>query len=158
MKKNSHAELVAIGKRWVIKNTTCTVAFSEIRCAGTAEIPDVIGFGSWGYSIVVECKTSRSDFLRDQEKICRKDTLGMGRYRFFLCPENLIKMNELPNGWGLIYVNGRGHAKGVFNPYTRQISKMRGSRDGHPGFNQNLYAEHCFMYSVLRRNRDILNL
>jgi len=42
------------------------VAFKELKTAGI-EIPDVIGFGS-GFSIVIECKVSRADFLQDKKK------------------------------------------------------------------------------------------
>lgn len=58
MNNLKHQDLVDIAKKWLIKTTTCAVAFAEIRAAGSNEIPDVIGFGSWGYSIVMECKTS----------------------------------------------------------------------------------------------------
>lgn len=37
----------------------------------------------------------------------------MGNWRYFLAPEGLISPNELPEGWGLLTVNGRGHVKAV---------------------------------------------
>ncbi|MCL4639328.1 MAG: hypothetical protein M5Z89_10100 [Olivibacter sp.] len=157
MRNLNHKHLVTIAKKWVVGNTACSVAFSETTTAGNNEIPDVIGFGSWAYSVVVECKTSRNDFLFDRKKKCRDDGIGMGKYRFFLCPTNLISTEDLPIGWGLIYVDEKGKAKTIFNPYRRSIGKLAGRTGGHEGFAQNLYAEHCFMYSILRRNRSNLS-
>ena len=38
---------------------------------------------------------SRSDFFADQKKPFRTDGNGMGQKRFFLCPENLIKVRPI---------------------------------------------------------------
>lgn len=71
------------------------------------EQPDAIGWRS-GVSILVECKTSRPDFLADAKKIWRrKPEKGMGNWRFYMCEKDLININELPDKWGLVYVDGK---------------------------------------------------
>jgi hypothetical protein len=151
--KWSHSDLIPIACRWVLKNASCGVAFKELNtycCNG--EYPDVIGFGGWGHSVLIEVKVSRSDFLSDKKKKFRKEQeMGMGKQRFYCCPVGLIKVADLPEGWGLIYVDMSGRAKCVHNPYRRYIDGENRSNPGHPGFKQNMFAEHGLMYSALRR-------
>jgi len=116
-------------------NWKCGVIFKEISSA-SAERPDVIGFGS-GISSLIEAKVSRTDFLKDKKKHFRKHPeLGMGKYRFYACPTNLIKEEELPKNWGLIYVSEKGRCIIKVQPKAQKIS---------------IESEHLFMYSVLRR-------
>lgn len=68
----------------------------------------------WGYdgnnTAVIEVKTSHSDFLADLKKECRKETNKdylCGNLRWYLCPKEVIKPNELPQGWGLLYWDGK---------------------------------------------------
>lgn len=79
----------------------CAVVASEIP--GHSEIPDAIGWSTAGYSTLVECKASRSDFLRDQKKYFRRvSEMGVGMQRFYLTPPGLLSPEELPEGWGLL--------------------------------------------------------
>lgn len=71
--------------------------FSSERC-------DAILFNLHN-SFVIETKISRSDFLNDRKKKCRVDGNGVGNYRYYACPLGLIKVDELPPKWGLIYVD-----------------------------------------------------
>lgn len=118
-KSPTHAELCAIAVKWLKRPLSryghgCQIAFPEPRISFlSGECPDAIGFRvstRWygGGSTVVECKTSRTDFLRDNAKPHRADGQGMGRFRYFLCLDGLIKPDELPPGWGLIYAGARG--------------------------------------------------
>lgn len=112
-----HKDLVEIAEKWLLKSKGCSFAFAEL-CAMTAngETPDAIGWRS-GYSILVECKTSRSDFHADKKKFFRKlPGQGMGNFRFFLCPEKIITPEDLPEKWGLIWVNSKGKARQVVGP------------------------------------------
>ena len=139
-KKNFlHKDLVEKGKKWLKsqngKYWYSPIVFSELVCIGI-EIPDVIGFSS-GSSTIIECKTSRSDFLKDKKKISRNVSyLGMGVYRFYMCPENLIKETELPDKWGLIYISENKRAKIIVKPKSQSC---------------NYQAEKAYMYSVIRR-------
>lgn len=147
----SHQELVLIAYNWVLKNTSCGVAFKEFHSAAS-EIPDVLGFGLWE-SVLIECKVSREDFKKDFKKPHRLIGKGMGSYRFYMCPTGLIKIEELPSKWGLIYVNEKGRAKCVFNP-IKQPKHFIMEEDSFKGdfiFERDLLAENKLMFSALRR-------
>lgn len=70
-------------------------------CVMTWEQPDVVGWTCDGRSTLVECKASRADFKRDADKLHRL-LAGVGNRRFFFAPPNLIRIAELPDGWGLV--------------------------------------------------------
>lgn len=101
----THAELVELAVAWLRR--THRVVFSELGSVGS-EIPDAIGFKG-GFSTLAECKTTRSDFCADGKKFWRRcPHLGMGVWRWFLCPAGVIQVEDLPERWGLIWVrNGR---------------------------------------------------
>lgn len=118
----THKNLCDIAVRWLKKTNSnggpcCHIAVSEMTGGWSGEIPDAIGFRAAGYddgAIVVEVKVSRSDFLADRNKPHRNgETIGMGKWRFYLCPEGLIKPEEVPEKWGLVYVTKRGGTKCV---------------------------------------------
>lgn len=135
----THDELVRKGIKWLKsqsgKKWSCSLIFSELK-AGVDEKPDILAFGSHR-STIIECKISRSDFKRDQKKIFRSiPQRGMGRYRFYMCPTDLIKEDELPDKWGLIYVSDGGRAKLIKSPESQYC---------------NLLSENAYMYSIIRR-------
>lgn len=143
-----HHDLVLFSKKWLLKNTSCSIAFSEIKCINS-EIADVIGFASGDYSILIESKVSRSDFLRDRLKPFRdpNNSCGVGKYRFYSCPTNLIKIHEVQDNWGLIYFNEKGKGELVLNPYCKSLHGNCWSG----GFVFNQEAERNILYSALRR-------
>jgi len=98
----THAELVALAARWLRKDHP--VVITDMT-SGACETPDAIGFSLT--STLVECKASRSDFLRDKHKGFRlHDTNAMGDYRYFLAPPGMITVAELPAQWGLLEARG----------------------------------------------------
>lgn len=138
-----HKHVVMAAYRWVVKNAGVGCTFRELVSIAD-EIPDVIGFSSW-YSVMVECKVSRADFMRDKNKTFRKEEeKGMGDYRFYACPTGLIKKEELPEKWGLIYVSEKGKAMCVVNPIS--IYKREEGM-----FKKSMVAEYRIMYTALRR-------
>ena len=71
-------------------------------------MPDAIGWKKACHSVLVESKVSRSDFLADRAKRFRqKPETGVGCERYYLAPQGLIRIEELPMGWGLLEVWGR---------------------------------------------------
>jgi hypothetical protein len=115
----THDELNAIAAKWLKRPQSnngpgCQVALTEVGGLYGGERADAFGY-RWGFdggSIVVESKVSRSDFLADRAKPHRNGTVpGMGMYRYYICPEGLIDIADLPDGWGLLWVNKRGHVK-----------------------------------------------
>jgi hypothetical protein len=119
MTELTHSELCKIAERWLGKAKKNNINFKtfpihakETICQMVAEVPDAIGW-NYCYSCVIEVKVSRSDFLADLKKEFRTNGDGMGNYRFYMCPENLIKECDLPQGWGLIYVDAKGKTKEI---------------------------------------------
>jgi len=147
--KLSHKDLVLIGYKWILKNASCGVAFKEFHTINL-EIPDVLGFNS-SDSVLIECKTSRSDFRKDFKKSHRINGKGMGQYRFYMCPTGIIKKEELPEKWGLIYVNEKKKAICVYNPIKDRGKYVEGKWEKNNSFERDLLAENSFMYSALRR-------
>jgi hypothetical protein len=143
----THKQLVGIAYQWLLKNCSCGVAFKEFHTmASNGEHPDVIGFGSWGHSVLIEVKISRSDFFADRKKRFRQfPEMGMGTQRYYCCPAGLLTKEDLPDGWGLVYVDESAKAKCVYSPYKGNIAER------HKGFTKNIHAEHGLMYSALRR-------
>ena len=140
-----HKMYVELAYRWVMNNTSCGIAFKELKTANT-ESPDVIGFGSWGHSVLVEVKVNRGDFLSDKNKFFRKHPeKGMGSQRFYFCPKGLISKEELPAGWGLVWVGCNMKARIVYSPYKGNIGERC------EPLKKNIKAEHIMMYSALRR-------
>lgn len=114
----THAELCKLAVKWLQRPNSrngpgCAVALSECRTGWDGEIPDAIGFRTSGSGIdttLIEVKTSRSDFLADKAKPHRLEG-GVGDYRYYMAPEGVLCHSDMPERWGLIEVNKRGHIK-----------------------------------------------
>jgi len=105
----THAQLVERAVRW-LRSYRCGVVLSEQACV-SGEMPDAIGWKRAHHSVLVECKVTRADFLADRGKPFRtKPEQGVGSERFYLTPPGLVKVEELPVGWGLLEVR-RGHVE-----------------------------------------------
>lgn len=103
----THAELVEVAARW-LRRKGCRIVLSEFT-ALCSEIPDVLAWrGTADASYLVEAKASRSDFLADRKKPFRVfPETGVGQYRFFICRPGVIRVDELPEKWGLLYAHGK---------------------------------------------------
>ena len=100
----THAQLVERAVRW-LRSYGCGVVLSEQACV-SGEMPDAIGWKRANHSVLVECKVTRGDFLADRAKPFRqKQEKGVGSERFYLTPAALVKVEELPAGWGLLELN-----------------------------------------------------
>jgi hypothetical protein len=97
----THAQLVERAVRW-LRRYRCGVVLSEQACV-SGEMPDAIGWKQACHSVLVECKVTRADFLADRSKPFRqKPEKGVGSERFYLTPAGVVKIEELPAGWGLL--------------------------------------------------------
>nr|WP_297167550.1 hypothetical protein [uncultured Dysgonomonas sp.] len=106
----------------------------EIELAGF-EQPDIYCFGG-ERSIMIEVKVSRSDFLADKKKWHRQHPEnGVGECRYYLCPYQLISVDELPEKWGLLYYKDN-KIEVIKNPERQQ---------------SNTHSELAIVSSVLRR-------
>lgn len=120
----SHSEGCHIAARFLHKNMNCGAVFIEPNPTMNSESPDAIGFRPNGCSILMEVKVSRSDFLSDRKKPHRIDPAkGMGDWRFYVCPEGVIKVEDLPAKWGLFYFTARKSLKAIHVP-EMQITSL----------------------------------
>lgn len=142
--KFTHDELTVLAEKWLLKR--CGFAFRELS-TDCGEIPDAIGFKECE-SILIECKTSRQDFIADRKKQFRAiPAAGVGRVRFYLCEKGLIMPEDLPPKWGLIWVYESGQVRQKVGPKGDVWSK--GSKFW---FNKiNVAGEMSLMYRALRR-------
>ncbi|OTS14343.1 adenylosuccinate synthase [Acinetobacter pittii] len=156
MSKLTHRQLCEIGAKFLKRPESanghgCHFTIIEPSCYG--ENPDVFGVrhGIHSHGIgtfLLEAKTSRADFLADRFKPHRLNPeLGMGKYRYYICPTGLIKTEELPEKWGLIYVSEKGICKviaGVLSApkikYYCQWSKKNKSHFDHGRVEENFKA------------------
>ena len=113
-----HYELCKLGARLIRsrKNPTlpydrpCLYSTVELVCMG-AELTDI--WGTTGdCTVIIEVKTSRADFLADKRKYARSKVAEelkhqIGNYRYYLCPEGVIKDEDLPENWGLLVYDGK---------------------------------------------------
>ena len=144
-----HDLLVEMSGRWLLRQRFGVVA-TELSVLGVGEEADAIGFRS-ACSAIVEAKASRADFLADRKKPHRADG-GLGVYRFYLCPEGIITVDDLPPGWGLLYACGRavkevvrprGNLWPSYGSSSEEWARFQHQRDEH--------AEFRVMYSIARR-------
>lgn len=156
MSKLTHRQLCEIGAKFLKRPESanghgCHFTIIEPSCYG--ENPDVFGVrhGIHSHGIgtfLLEAKTSRADFLADRFKPHRLNPeLGMGKYRYYICPTGLIRTEELPEKWGLIYVSEKGICKviaGVLSApkikYYCQWSKKNKSHFDHGRVEENFKA------------------
>jgi len=127
MSNLTHKDLCKLAVKWLQRPNSqkghgCEIALSECTSGWDGECPDAIGFKltmRGAESTVVEVKVSRSDFLSDKNKPHRNGSeVGLGRWRYYMCPEGIIKPEDLPPKFGLLYVNNRGHIKHIVSPFV----------------------------------------
>lgn len=108
-------------------------------------------------SLLIEAKTSRADFFADFKKPERQSDAGsgLGVYRLYLCPAELLTIGDIPPKWGLLWARGR-RIEAIKVPLGNTWPDHRTAQ--HYPNNWALYAhvpdqsaERAIMYSVARR-------
>lgn len=120
----THADLCDLARKWLLRQNSkgghgCHTALTECRSGWGGEMPDAIGYRaatSVTDTVVVEVKVSRADFLADAKKPHRAAGRGMGVYRYFMCPAELIQPEEVPERWGLLWVSTSGRIEPKLGP------------------------------------------
>ncbi|RDH41612.1 hypothetical protein [Zooshikella ganghwensis] len=147
MISHSHTTLCQLAKRWLLKTVGCSVAFAELKTNSlTQEEPDAIGWIRGGRdSFLIEVKVSRADFHADRKKFFRKHPeFGVGKFRYFMTPPNLLSIDDLPPGWGLLEAqNKRVRVIHGQHPKKQQLAEFI--------FQPNTQAELAMQTSLLRR-------
>lgn len=163
---HTHSDLCDLAVKWLKRPPSagghgCHIAASELKSGFNGEIPDAIGFRATNCiddgSIVVEVKTSRNDFFADKNKNHRNGrTVGMGKWRYYLTPTDLISVDELPPKFGLIYVNQRGQISLVKCPFITTNQAERKSALTNMAFlEHDVERERFLMIRLLSRVGDV---
>ncbi len=141
----THDDLCAIAYKFLRNNGFGVTFHDKFKASNpSGEQPDAMGFRS-GTSCLIECKRTRSDFLADKKKRFRiTPSMGMGDWRLFLAPKGLIKVNELPDKWGLLETDGRRVYKTHGWPSNTQWISNK-------PFEGSKINEQAYLYSALRR-------
>ncbi len=133
--KLTHAYLNQRGAIFLKSEKHCGVVAVELKTWVVDSIPDVIGFKQ-DCSYLIECKTSRSDFFADRKKPHRhpRSMFGVGNYRYFLCPTDCIQVEDLSEGWGLLWIEhkyitvvkdvDRTMLRGVISEYRHDVNPI----------------------------------
>lgn len=117
-----HDQLTRRASRWLEGSQRCAVVLVEPIAWSSREVPDAIGFMPNGHSVVVECKTSRIDFLGDKLKTHRRlgrderfpHCQSMGRERWYLIEDrSIIRDGDELFGWGVLHLRGSRVFKAV---------------------------------------------
>jgi hypothetical protein len=133
---DTHNWLIDVGRHWLMSSRGCSVVTSEATTS-IAEQPDAIGW-RYGHSILLEAKTSRTDYKKDLQKRFRiYPEKGIGYLRYYITPVGLLKPEELLPGWGLLEVNEKNKVK--------EVKKSNSFKD------YNLSSENVLLLSCLRR-------
>lgn len=118
---SEHDRLTRLGASWLRKKQGCRVILVDPKTAAVEEIPDLLGY-KYNQSILIEVKTSVSDFKKDADKPFRKPGRGMGQVRYYLTPQGLVSVKDIPAGWGLLEVDKADKVKVT-------LEAKRGSRN-----------------------------
>lgn len=124
-KKYTHVELCLKAAKYLRNKGIqpfhrCQYVVCELERVG--ESPDAYGWGG-STTQMIEVKVSRSDFLADKNKRWRKNSfLGLARFRSYLCLEGIIKECDLPEKWGLLYINETGKISEIVKPEYQECN------------------------------------
>lgn len=134
----THDELVERAVKWLKSTGHCGVAAPEL-ITWCDEQPDAIGWRSRGaICVLIECKTTRADFLQDAKKWFRREPWdGVGNKRYFMTPPGIVFERDLPENWGLLEAG------------PNIVRKVRESGDFEIADHN--FKSQAFMYSLLRR-------
>lgn len=103
----THNELITVAEKFLKHNFHAGVHVSETT-SSSSESPDAIGWKKYGgKSCLIEVKVSRGDFFGDINKPHRQSVDGMGNWRYYLTPKDMITKDEVPDGWGLLWYDGK---------------------------------------------------
>lgn len=150
MPSELHEKLCAKGVTWLKKNGF-GVAALNVWAAGSRERVDCIGYRQQ-CTALIEAKVSRADFFADKKKPERTSG-GVGTYRFYLIPEGLIDISEVPAGWGLLEYGGRS-VKLVHGPSGNLWpSKENATESAWDKFAHEVcdVAERSILYTIARK-------
>ena len=134
----THSELISVGwfiaefimRQHLVGRSNMLITY-EPGMTSLPESPDIIAlskkFRLKEPSVVVECKATRADFLKDRKKPFRiYPDKGMGMFRAYVTNPGIAMEGEVPEGWllyevfedGAVYLK-HGGEQGYFYEFAR---------------------------------------
>ena len=144
-KKYRHDDIQDIVAAYLMTAGRIRIVCKEAR-SKHREVPDIYAVDRKG-TYMVEVKVSHKDFLADSRKpFRRRPKEGVGKWRYYACPEGIIKPEEVPVKWGLIYVYDDGRVEII------KGKKFPGDKDENKyTFQQNYELEYWMVYALIRK-------
>lgn len=101
-----HKHLKNLALHWLKEKVTDLVA-NEVDFCNAYSIADAVGINFKRREVrVIEVKATKVDFLRDKKLFGSKTSYFYhAHYSYIMCPTNVIQPNDLPHGYGLLWVD-----------------------------------------------------
>lgn len=126
---SSHRLLCDRAALWLARKWRCAVVACEPRAWAVDEQPDAVGWDIDGVSHLVEVKMSLADFMADAHKPHR-GRQGMGTFRWYLTPRDVIPVDKLPPYWGLATVGPKVKGVRIERPaWDRPFTEERAQKE-----------------------------
>lgn len=112
-----HKHLKRVALFWLKSKVTDLIA-TEVEFANSYSVADAVGLNLKRREVrVIEVKATKGDFTRDTKLFGDKTSYFYhAHYSYIMCPENVIKPEEVPYGYGLIWVDENDVCNMVKNP------------------------------------------
>jgi hypothetical protein len=131
-KISSSKDVKAIMGRYLL-NKKYNVVVYEFSGRGI-QSADIFGITVAGYAYEYEIKTSKRDFKADfrkrykhnilKEAESQKEYISIPNYFYYVVPENLIELSEIPEYAGLIYVKYSDNYMGYYVDIKKNAPKL----------------------------------
>ncbi len=116
----THKRLVTVARDWLAKR--CSVVATEF--GGVGEIPDAVGWETNGTCWVIEAKVSRADFFANEKKLSSISGFGVGDFKYFIFPEDMVSQKEIPEGWGGLAYKTSRHQRGYYLRKIKEATRL----------------------------------
>lgn len=93
---------------YYLKDKVTDVVANEVKFYNIKCIADAVGINLKRKEIrIIEAKASKEDFVRDKKLFGEKTSYyGHAHYSYIICPKDIIQPHEIPNGYGLLWMDG----------------------------------------------------
>lgn len=112
-----HKHLKEVAINWLKTKVTDLIA-TEVDFKNAYSIADAVGINLKRREVrVIECKATKGDFIRDTKLGGSKTSYCLhSHYAYIMCPVNVLGINEIPPGYGLLYVDEYDNVEMVKKP------------------------------------------
>ncbi len=122
-----HKHLKQVGMYWLKTKVTDLVCV-EAKYKNLKSIADVAGINLKREEVrIIECKATYQDFKRDTKLLdIEKSYYKHCHYFYIFCPEDVIKLTDIPVEYGLLYLTETDEVKVIRNArkYTGRLKTM----------------------------------